>query len=340
MQQLKHLGAFTADSRDTINSNFAGLGIGNAGRIMYLEPVAGLDASAEPDNPDKPYRTLAAAYAACVAGKNDVVRLVSNGASTSTARVDTAFTWAKNATHLIGDTAPVRYGQRARIAPTTTTVGAAGNKDYMTVSASGCVFQNVQIWAGFATGIAATIALAVSGSRNLFKRMQVAGHADAASAQDTASASLALSGSENLFEQCVFGTDTVLRTVLNSTVLFSGGAARNHFDDCTFAMWTSATTALHLQVRAANANGADRETVFNKCRFLNALNITSAVTLAAVCKSIASGINGYFLMQDCVRVATDWGTDSTSLALIQVCGPGTGGTAGDDVGRATAAVAS
>ena len=307
---------------------------------IWLDPANGSD-NRDGTTLKTAVKSLEAAYALVTAGKNDTIVIVGDGATTGTVRLDTAFTWAKNATHLIGIAPPTLYSQRARIAPTTTTVGASTNKDFFTLSAAGCYFKNVQIWPGFATGIAATIGMALSGAHNVFENCHLAGHADAASAADTASAALALSGSENAFIDCVLGQDTVLRSVLNSTVLFSGGAARNLFKDCLFPMWTSATTALNLQVRAANPNGADRETIFDRCLFMNITGITSAVTQAAVAKSVASGINGYFIMKDCARVGiTDWGTDSTSLALIQVLGPGTGGTAGDDVGRGTPAVAS
>jgi len=307
---------------------------------IWLDPANGSD-QRDGTTLKTAVATLEQAYALATTGKNDTIMLVSDGASTSTARVDTAFTWAKNATHLVGVTPDLILGQRARIAPNTTTVGASTNKDYVTVTGHGCYFKNIQIWAGFATGIAATVALAVSGTRNLFKNCQIVGHADAVSAADTASASLALKASENQFVDCTIGTDTILRSVLNSSVLFSGGAARSMFTNCHFPIYTSDVTSLLLQVRAASPNGADRETVFDNCSFMNITGITSAVTLAAVCKSVASGINGYFVMKDCVRVGiTDWGTDATSLAKIQVCGAGTGGTAADDVGRAAPAVAS
>ena len=48
-------------------------------QVSYVNPVTGYDASAEANNSGKPYKTLAGAYAACVAGKNDVVVLVGNG---------------------------------------------------------------------------------------------------------------------------------------------------------------------------------------------------------------------------------------------------------------------
>lgn len=319
-------------------------GIPIGGKHYFVRPATGSN-NHHGKTPDYPLDTVTKGEDLTTTGKNDVVHLIGDGGTTGTSREDTAITWDKSSTHLIGEGAPVMYGHRSRIAPTSTTVGAAANKNYLTVSGSGNVFANFQLWAGFATGIADTIALTVSGSRNHFFRVHIVGHADAASAQDTGSASLKVTGHENLFEECVIGTDTVLRTVANASIQFAGGAARNVFKRCIFPVWTSATTALIGNVAATNPNGTDRETVFENCLFLNILNITSAATMAAAFTTVAGGINGYFLMKDCARAGiTDWGTDSTTNALILVQGAANATASwtgyGDDVGRAVVAVAS
>lgn len=338
MQKVAHLGAFTKATRDIINSNFLQAAFGTVGKVAYLNPAVGLDNSAVLNDPDLPYDTIAAAYAALTTGKNDVCYLVGDGGTTGTARLDLALAWAKSATHLIGLTAPSLYSQRARIAPTTTTVGAAGNKDYVTVSGSGNLFANLQIWAGFSTGIADTIALTVSGHRNVFQRCHIAGHADAASAQDAGSASLKITGSENLFEDCVIGVDTVLRTVANASVQFAGGGARNVFRNCIFPVWTSATTSLIWNVAASG--GVDRYAIFENCYFVNMLNITSVAVMAAASTMVANGVNGMIILKDCVRLGiTDWGTDATTNARIWLSGSGDEAQAGDEVGRALVAVA-
>ena len=334
MRKVSHLGAFTKSTRDIINANFLLAGFGTVGTVIYCDPANGYDNSAEVNNPDKPFKTLAGAYAAATSGKNDVIVLVSDGAATGTARVDTAITWAKNATHLIGLGAPSRYGQRARIAPTTTTVGASTNKDYITVSGRGCYFANLQIWGAFATGIAASIALTVSGANNTFENCHIVGLADAASAADTASYCLKVSASENYFKHCVIGTDTVLRTAANASVLFSGGAARTVFEDCVFPVYTSSTSSLIASVPAASPNGSDRETIFENCKFLNMLNLTSVATMLEAFNMVANGINGYFLIKDCVRVnITNWG-DTATLLRLWLSGAGDEAQAGDEVGRA------
>lgn len=341
MRRAVHLGAFTKETRDLINTNFLLSAFGTVGNVAYLNPANGLDVAATLNDPDKPYKGIAAAYAACVTGKNDVVLFAGDGGTTGTARLDVALSLSKSATHLIGLTAPGLYSQRARIAPTTTTVGASTNINYVTMSGSGNYVANISIWPGFATGAVNTLGLTVTGSRNVFENCHFAGHADAASAADTGSAALKITGSENLFQNCVIGQDTVLRSVANASILFAGGAARNVFRNCIFPVWTSATTTLIWSVAAANPNGVDRETIFENCYFINMLNVTSAATMAAASTAAANAVNGVIILKDCVRVGiTDWGTDATTNARIWVSGAGDEAQAGDEVGRALVAAAS
>ncbi len=326
---------------DIVQSAYSRYGIPPGGKHFFVQPSVGSDGNAG-TKLSAPLDTVSKALSLCTTGNNDVVHLLADGGTTGTSREASAIAWSLSATHLIGHTAGVPTGSRARIAPPTTTVGAAGNKSYVTVSGSGCIVANVQIWAGFATGIAATIALIVSGSRNAFYNVHAAGHADAVSAADADSYSLKLFGSENLFLDCTIGVDTVLRnTATNANVWFGGNAARNRFNDCDFPVWTSNTASLIGTVPAANPNGTDRYTLFTNCRFMNAQFITSAATMAAAFTAVSNAINGYFLLKDCARVnITDWGTDATTNARIYLSGSGDEAQAGDEVGRAHIAIAS
>ena len=106
MSLIPNVGAYTGAIRDSLNQNLAMSGFGTIGQILYLDPANGYDASAQPNDQTLPYKTLSAAYTAANAGKNDVIALIPNGATSGTARVDAAFTWAKASTHLIGLGAP------------------------------------------------------------------------------------------------------------------------------------------------------------------------------------------------------------------------------------------
>jgi len=94
----------------------------------------------------QPFRTLAYAYSRCTSGNNDVIYIVGNGGTTGTQRLSSTLTWAKNATHLIGITAPTGIGQRARIS---TATGATANvSPLVDVTASGCLFANFSLFQG------------------------------------------------------------------------------------------------------------------------------------------------------------------------------------------------
>lgn len=344
MRKVLHLGAFTKESRDIVNTNFLLSAFGTVGSVAYLAPAVGNDTTGVLNDPDLPYDTLTGAYGALTTGKNDICLLVGDGGTTGTARQDLAFTWAKNATHLFGLASPSLFSSRARIAPTSTTVGAAGNINYMTVSGSGNYFANLQIWAGFATGLANTIALTVSGSRNVFENCHIVGLADAVSAADAGSRCLKITGHENLFRHCVIGIDTVSRGAANASVELASMAARNVFEDCTFVSLASAATPIYLKVAAVQ--GIDRLTSFLRCRFQNFVAGPTGTTLTGVA-TMAVNAGGLFYMEDCVRIGvTDWGTDAASLAQIYLSGLPAGAQAaagtvlGDDIGRVTVAVSS
>lgn len=312
------------------------MGMGGAplftGKWFWVDPANGSDSN-DGRSPQTAYATLYQAYAQMTAGKNDVCVLVGDGSTTGTARLSTALaqtidstattgtlTWAKNACHLIGMTAPTMVSQRARIAPPSGTYTQAtfGSGNFIVVSASGCYFANFSIFNGFSTGGTNQIALTVSGGRNYFENVMIGGMGDAASAQDTGSRSLLISTTgENTFVNCEIGLDTVTRTVANASLEISGAAPRNTFIGCNFPFQTSAATVLGITVAAAA--GSDRWQKFDRCTFIN--NVQSTSTTMSGLATLAASMGGLFLMKDCTLVGiTEFGTDATSRGQIYVDG--------------------
>jgi hypothetical protein len=297
-------------------------------KSIFCDPVNGNDAN-DGLTLSAAKKTLAAAYALATTGLNDTVYLVANGASTGTARVDEAFVWAKSATHLIGITPPNRVGLRARIAPTATTTAFA---NFFKVTGSGCFFQNIQLWHGFNTGAAASIALTLgngatgSANYNRFENCHLAGMGDAEGAADTGSRALLLyNAGENEFVNCTFGIDTIARSVLNALVEFkpvAGGAAynpRNKFIDCDFVAWTT-TAQTQLDVLVSAAGGVDRWAIFERCRFMNALFSSGYLIQTAVASAPAS-TGGTILFKDCALVGrTGFGKDATTRGFLKIEG--------------------
>jgi hypothetical protein len=295
------------------------------GTAIYLDPANGADTN-DGLTPETAKATLdgtSGAFSVATAGKNDTIYIIGDGATTATVRVDAAFTWSKAATHLVGISSGVNISNRSRIAPTASTTAFAA---FFTVSASGCLFKNIQFYHGFSTGVAAAICMTVSGSRNLFDNCHIAGMADAASAADAGSRSLKLTGGENQFVNCTIGIDTVSRSAANASIEFASGVARNAFWGCTFPFHGTAASPLGYIGSAAAC--LDRYTEFVGCKFLN--GIASASTAMSGLGTLAAAAGGYLMFKDCTLIGiTEFGTDATTRGLCYVDGaPPTAATSG------------
>lgn len=225
--------------------------------IYLVDPVNG-DDDALGDRWTKPLKTVAAAYAKCTANQHDVVLLLgSPTADNPTA----AIMWAKNFTHLIGLTSPLPgMGQRARI------VNHADNDlaALFTLSAVGCIVKNIQFFDGKDKDEDASCVV-VSGDRNYFENVFVAGMGNATTAARAGSTSLTVSGSENTFKDCTIGLDTVIRAAANAELVISG--ERNRFVHCDIRSYSE--TAGKFLVKVDNAGGDLRDTIFDDCLFYN-----------------------------------------------------------------------
>lgn len=151
------------------------MGMGGApfftGNWYFVDAVHGSDGNT--GAADSPLATLTQAYSKTVSGNNDVVVIVGDGATTGTQRLSATLTWANNATHLIGMTAPVMQAQRARIAPVTT--ATTNINPLMTVSGSGCYFGNFSFFQGIGQASTDEQLIVVSGSRNCFWNVDFGG---------------------------------------------------------------------------------------------------------------------------------------------------------------------
>lgn len=325
-------GAFTPGTAASLDASITGA-ILQARKIYYADYANGNDYNAG-TSLDTAVKTIAQAYALCEAGKNDAVVIVGDGTTTATQRFSSLFTWAKNATHLIGLAAP-SYNPRARLA---VLAGSSAYAAFFKVTASGCKFVNFSVFNDNA--IAAQITWQDQGGRNYYNGVELGGIGDATSAASTTSRVLKLGGSgasgENLFENCIIGLDTVPRTVANATLEFAGGSKRNLFRKCLFPLAAGATTA--LTGISSGTNPLETFQLFDDCIFHNPYPQSSALLQAALFTLPANG-NGRVIVNNCARFGvTDWGTDATSLAQIYVFGAGVGAT--DDVGRGSVAIAS
>jgi hypothetical protein len=252
------MGLYPKNVNDFLVMN--GIPRGPLSQVFIVDPVNGSDSNPG-TNFAAPLQTVAAAYALCTADQHDtVVMIAGDTADTPT----TAITWAKDYTHLIGLSGDLPgMGQRCRI------VNHADNDlaVLFTLSSNGCIVKNIQFYDGKNSAADGACVL-VSGNRNYFKNVFVAGMADAtagAPATRAGSYSLKVSGSENYFEDCTVGVDTVVRSAANSELIVSG--IRNRFNHCDIR--SNSVTAGKFLVKIDNSGGDLRDTIFDDCLFFN-----------------------------------------------------------------------
>jgi hypothetical protein len=160
------------------------------------------------------------------------------------------------------------------------------------VSANNCLIKNIEVFQGQGSTnpTGASIAMLVSGQRNVIENCQISGigHAEL---DDATSRSLKVSGSENTIKNCYIGLDTIIRATATAEVEISAGA-RNIFRDCIFNSYTSNANMLMFTIAAV----VDRFVLLDNCIFNSALNISSAVAMTALMD--ANAVNGVVLVRN------------------------------------------
>lgn len=292
-------------------------GIPLTGIWYFLDPANGSDGN-DGLSPESPLSTLAYAYSKLRDGKNDVIVLIGDGSTAATARLSSQLVWAKDAAHLIGQTAPSMIAQRARIS---TATGATANiANLVNVTAQGCIFANFSLFQGVGEAATAEQLWQDAGERNYYGNVAFGGMGSAAGASEAGSYSLKLfGGSENLFDGCYFGADTQDRDEANTNVLIRKDASnvastRNVFRNCVFSMRATAGTPTFIDANEAGA--VDRFNLFTNCKFINS-NQAQAIAAVAAFNAAQGGIT---ILDNCSATgATDWTASDT--AVVQITGP-------------------
>lgn len=289
-------------------------------KVFFVDPEFG--AAGNPGTAELPMDSISTAYGQAVSGRGDIIYLKSgpdaNGATTlHTEYLSSAFTWAKDNTHLIGLAAPTMLSQRSRIA----TVSGGDFTPMFTISGDGCRFENIQFFDGATTN---PQCVKVTGQRNYFRNVHFAGMGAATGADDATASSLYISGgAENTFDSCVIGLDTVARSTTNAEITFDTAATRNIFRWCYII--AIADNAGHLFVDASSSGDLDRFVIFDNCWFFNATESTgTTMTQAMNVHNTAGG--GVYLKDCCLIGATDWAAADNGNVYIN----GTAATAGSD----------
>ena len=284
----------------------AALALGvQSGTKWYLDPVNGND-SRDGLSYETAFKTLPVAYAALTANKNEVLYILGGS---SALNLTIAFTWAKSYTHLVGICAGGAYG-RARIGH------SANFASLFTVSANGCIFQNIHLQSGrgSATNLNCLV-LAQTANYNTFVNCHIDSPLHATEAAE-AWRGLVLSGTpgsaigarSNSFISCVFGDWSIPDTGGNGALVdFKGMNAGTLFKDCDFIINTTQAGFVALKAAVAIGDGnAAGYALFDGCKFL-ALN--TGVNVVATAPT-----SGKLIFARSFAVgATNWSANSNNV---------------------------
>ena len=257
------------------------------GNWHFVDPANGNDGN-DGKTPNSAFASIVRAHTKATANNHDVVAYISGSSSVT---LQTAFTWSKNYTHLIGIAAPSQRAQRSRIFQLSTLTGAS---PLMTISASGCVFDNFYIFQGV-NDATSLINVSVTGGRNYFNRVHFAGGGHATQAIDDG-ASLKLDGAEECyFRNCTIGVNTIDAATGMVGLLMDTNAHRITFEHCLLDMRAGNSGAAFVEV--ADATGIDRDIQFDNCSFIN--NSTGN-DMASAFLIPAMGEPRQILLKDCM----------------------------------------
>ncbi len=290
------------------------------GNIYYLDPINGNDTN-DGRSRASAFATLAVAYAALTDNNNDVLYYIAtlNGQL----QLPAAFVWAKNFTHFIGLCTPVPNA-RARIYQLAT---ATGVTRLFTISGSGCMFKNLQIFQGV-NDATSKIAVSISGLRNYFENCHFAGIGNVT--QDVVgAASLELNGAQECaFKNCFIGLDTVSRSgngaTINSEILVNASAAssiRNTFTDCHIYAYIG--NVARPLVYIGGTTSIDRFLLFKNCTF-ETDSLNQATTLTSAFKFAGAMVQGKIILKDCMLVAdgaTAWDSVGEGILFVNMQTP-------------------
>lgn len=274
------------------------------GKTFFVDYDDGNDGY--PGTVDRPLKLLTTAKGKCSSGRGDVVYLKSglNAASDCTAYLAAALDWNLDNTHIIGLGAPIGISHRCRIAE----VSSTGLATLLTVSGNGCEFANFQIYHGTADDEDQT-ALAITGDRNFFSNVHVAGIGHATTGARAGSESVLLTGAhENTFADCHFGLTTIDRTAANAEVRFASLCARNEFFRCKFLSRCTGSGTGHGFIDLP-AGSLQDYVLFEDCIGINALWSYGVAMAYAMLKTGDAG--GAVLLPKTRFVATNLAADLT-----------------------------
>ena len=282
---------------------------GWGGVKYYLDPTNGNDGNSGLARTDA-FATLPTAYAAIPANLNNVLVYI---AGTSSLSLSAAFTWAKNYTHFVGETAPSGAANRARIFQA---AAATGLSPLFTVSSKGSIFHNIYTFQGVDDNTSLGN-WSVTGGRNFFKDMHFAGGGHATMAIDNCYSMLLNGAEENFFDNCRFGVTTIPLATGGNVLRWDGNSKENIFRNCRIAALIGNAGARLVEL--VDASAMDQINWFFNTKFVsNSVNRATTMASAWEIPSLPGATALAYLDKACGGVGfTDWDDDNRGLLFLE-----------------------
>lgn len=282
----------------------------SVGDVYHVDQISGNDAL-DGLSPSTAVATLSRAHSLMTADQDDVA-LVYGGVGTIAVSESATLSWTKNKCHIIGMNAHNRVSHRVSIRSDGTEF-----TPLMDISADGCTFANFHLFHGYDDD-SAQVCMNLSGERNAFYNLHIAGGGHATAAGHVGSRSLVIAGGsgngEHYFKDCVIGLDSVARDAVNADIEISGGSPRNIFEDCRVIAFTGSSGAGREFV-LIGTGGIDRWVEFKRCSFINAINSTATAMTQGF--SVGASAGGTVMLLDSwLHGVTDIETSASGLVFV------------------------
>lgn len=252
------------------------------GNYFFVDATNGSDGNT--GGPQDPFATLTQAVTSATAGNNDVIFL--NGSYSPTA----ALAWSKNNTHLVGLGFP-SLAPNATITVANAAATTGSFSPLVNVTATGCIFMNINAVSGIAQA-SAQVCWAEAGGSNYYQGCTFNANGALVASAHAGNRSLTVASAGNTFVNCSIGGDTILRaTGTNFNMAFLAGTGSNKFTSCLIPAYTSNTASGFVTVGAIALPGYQ---LFDDCQFIQDVANTSGVTMAA--GIIMGGTTGTILL--------------------------------------------
>ena len=292
-------------------------------KVFYVNPTIGSDG-----NPgtkmEKPFSTVAAAYAAATTNNHDLIVLSANAAHAATDELAVT----KGRVHFLGLDAVGRYlGQRTRWTMGVTTGTAIAIVQNTGV---GNTFQRIKFDSADTT-TTSVYAFADGGEYTVVEECEIVKSTDL---DQAGMAEVLMNGDSSYFRKCYIGSLVHEKTAANTNVLLTretitGKVCRDSmFEDCIFGLKSTSATASH--VHSTLATDVERFLIFKNCLFVVA-KLSSATVGDAIIVDTAQTEGQIILMNSYNVNSTAIGT--TGSVGIQYAGAAvaTAATAGNAI---------